>query len=53
MVNQYAVDYPTFPVNLRYSHLVVIQGDCQAAKISRQMFGIRMVFREAFLGKCT
>ena len=24
MLNQYAVDYPTFPINQRFSHLVVI-----------------------------
>ena len=24
MLNQYAVDYPTFPVNLRFSHLFEI-----------------------------
>ena len=26
MLSQYAVDYPTFPVNRRYFHLVVILG---------------------------
>ena len=26
MLNQYAVDYPTFPVNQRYSHLFAIPG---------------------------
>ena len=26
MLNQDAVDYPTFPVNRRYFHLFVIQG---------------------------
>ena len=28
MLNQYAMDYPTFPVNLRYFRLFVILGDC-------------------------
>ena len=49
MLNQFAVDYPTFPVNQRYSHLIVIFGDCWAATISRQIFGIRMACRETFL----
>ena len=31
MSSQYAVDFPTFPVNRRYFHLVVIQEDCWAA----------------------
>ena len=26
MLNQYAVDYPTFPVNQHHSHLFVIAG---------------------------
>ena len=56
MLNQYAVDYPTFPVYLRYSHLFPILVDCwavlwecRAATISRQTFGTRMVYRETFL----
>ena len=49
MLNQYAVDYPTFPGNRRYFYLFVILGDCLAATISRQIFGIRMVYRETFL----
>ena len=28
MPSQYAVDHPTFPVNQRYFHLIVIQEDC-------------------------
>ena len=28
MLNQYAMDYPTLPVNLRYSHLIVILAGC-------------------------
>ena len=56
MVSEYAVDYPTFPVNWRYFHLIVILegssailGECWAAMIRRQIFGIRIVHRETFL----
>ena len=28
MLNQYAVDNPTFPVNQRYSHLLAILAGC-------------------------
>ena len=49
MPGQYAVDQPTFPVNQRYFHLIVIQRDCQAAIISRQISGTRRVFRETSL----
>ena len=56
MLNQYAVDHPTLPVNPRYSHLFAILAECKAvlwkcraATISRQVFGTRMVYREAFL----
>ena len=28
MLNQYAVDYPTFPVDQRYSHFFVILAEC-------------------------
>ena len=38
MLNQYAVDYPTFPINQRHSHLFAILAGCWAAKISRQTF---------------
>ena len=31
MQSQHAVDHPTFPVNQRYFHFVVIQDDCEAA----------------------
>ena len=30
MLNQYAVDNPTFPVNLRFSHLFEILAECQS-----------------------
>ena len=49
MLNQYAVDYPTFPVNQRYSHLFAILAGCRAATMGRQVFGARMVFQESFL----
>ena len=46
MLSRYAVDYPTYPVNQRYFHLIVILegcwavlGECWAATISRQIFG--------------
>ena len=45
MPSQYAVDHPTFPVNRRYFHLIVIQEDCNAAIISRRLLGIRRVYR--------
>ena len=55
MLNQYAVHYSTFPVNQCCSHLIVILegcqavlGECGAAMISRQISGIRMVYRETF-----
>ena len=38
MLDQYVVDYLTFPVNQRYSHFFAILAGCWAAKISRQTF---------------
>ena len=49
MPSQYAVNHATFPVNQRYFHLVVIQKDCHAAKITIQIHGIRRVHRETFV----
>ena len=56
MLNQYAVDNPTLPVNQCFSHLIQILmecyaglWECRAATISRQIFGIRRVYRETFL----
>ena len=56
MLNQYAVDNPTLPVNLRFSHFFKILAECwavlwecRAATIGRQVFGTRMVYRETFL----
>ena len=46
MLNQYAVDNPTLPVNLRFSHLFKILTECEAvlwecraATMGRQVFG--------------
>ena len=56
MLNHYAVDHPTLPVKLRFSHLFEILAECkavlwefQAASIGRQAFGTHMVLRETFL----
>ena len=56
MLNQYAVDNPTLPVNQRFSHFFKILAECkavlwecQAAAVGRQVFGTRMVYRETFL----
>ena len=49
MLNQYAVDNPTFPVDQCHSHLIQFLEECRAAKMGRQVFGTRMVFRETFL----
>ena len=57
MLNQYAVDIPTLPVNQCFSHFIQILEECQAvlyrkcraAEKGRQAFGTRMVYRETFL----
>ena len=56
MLNQYAVDIPTLPVNLCFSHIIQFLAECQAvlwecraAMMGRQVFGTRMVFGETFL----
>ena len=56
MLNQYAVDHPTLPVNLRFSHLFRILAECwavlwkcRAATTGRQVFGTRMENRETSL----
>ena len=56
MLNQYAVDKPTLPVNLRFSQLTEILAECyavlwecRAAEKGREAFGTRMVYREMFL----
>ena len=55
MLNQFAVDNPTLPVNLRFSHLseivaecLAVLWECRAATMGRQVFGTRMVYRETF-----
>ena len=60
MLNQYAVDNPTLPVNQRFSHLFKILVECQAvlwecraAKMGRQVFGTHMVYWETFLSNPT
>ena len=48
MLTKSPVDHPTFPVNQRYFHLVVIQDGCKAATVRRQIFGTRRVYGETF-----
>ena len=55
MLDQYAVDIPTLPVNLCLSHLIQflvecysVLWECRAATMGRQAFGTRMVFRKLF-----
>ena len=56
MVNQYAVDNPTFPVNQCHSDLIQFLKECcdilslrRAAEKGRQAFGIHLVYQETFL----
>ena len=49
MPSQYAVDHPTFPVNQRYFHLIVIQEGLLSRNGQAARFGIRRVHRETFL----
>ena len=56
MLNQYAVDIPTLPVNQCLSHLIQFVEECQAvllecraAEKGRQAFGTHMENRETFL----
>ena len=56
MLNQYAVDIPTLPVDQCHSHLIQflvecysVLLECRAAKSGRQAFGTHMVFRATFL----
>ena len=55
MLNQYAADNPTLPVDQCFSHLIQILVECQAvlwerqaATMGRQAFGTHMVYRETF-----
>ena len=56
MLNRYAVDNPTLPVNLRFSHFFKIFAEwwaviweCWDATMGHQVFGTRLFFRETFL----
>ena len=56
MLNQYAVDIPTLPINLCLSHLIqflmeclAVLEECRAAEMGRQVFGTRMENRETLL----
>ena len=56
MLNHYAVDIPTLPVNLCHSHLIhflveclAVLLECRAAEKDRQAFGTHMIYRETFL----
>ena len=56
MLNQYAVDISTLPVNLCLSHIIqilvecyAVLWECRAAGKGRQAFGTRMVYRQTFL----
>ena len=56
MLNQYAMDNPTFTVNLCLTHLLqflveceAVLLECRAAKMGRQAFGTHMEYRETFL----
>ena len=56
MLNQFAVEIPTLPVDQCHSHLIRYLLGCwgilsyrRAAKEGRQAFGTRMVYRETFL----
>ena len=56
MLNQFAVEIPTLPVNQCLSHLIRYLKGCRgilsyrrAAKKGRQAFGTHMVYRETFL----
>ena len=56
MLNQYAVEIPTLPVDQCLSLLIrfleecfAVQKECRAAEKGRQAFGTHMVHRETFL----
>ena len=56
MLNQFAVEIPTLPVDQCHSHLIqflvecqAVLQECRAAKTGRQAFGTHMVYRETFL----
>ena len=56
MLNQYAVDIPTSPVNLSLCHLIqflvdceAVHRECRAAEKCHQVFGTRVVHWDTFL----
>ena len=56
MLNQFAVEIPTLPVDQCHSHLIRYLKECcdilsyrRAAEKGRQAFGTHMVYRETFL----
>ena len=56
MLNQYAVDIPTLPVNLCLVHLSqflveckAVLLECRAVNMGRQAFGTHIVYRETCL----
>ena len=56
MLNQFAVEIPTLPVEQCHSHLIRYSEGCRgilsyrrAAKKGRHAFGTHMVYRETFL----
>ena len=56
MLNQFAVEIPTLPVDQCHSHLMqfleeclAVLQECRAAVEGRQAFGTHMVYRETFL----
>ena len=60
MLNQFAVDNPTLPVNQCFSHLIqillgcyAVLWECRAAAIGSQVFGTHMVHRETFFANST
>ena len=55
MLNQFAVEIPTLPVDMCLSHLIqfltecqAVLQECRAATIGRRAFGTHMVYRETF-----
>ena len=58
MLNEFAVEIPTLPVDQCHSHLIQLLKECQAvllecpaAEKGRQAFGTHMVHRETFFCK--
>ena len=49
MPSQYTVDHPTFPVNQRFFHLIVIQGIAKPQQLAARYLEFAGVYRETFL----